>query len=62
MLYRKGDILKRSKSGNFQPYDPDNWKQKYLFNARYEAAARKAIGEQRQETLKAKQLERTKYL
>lgn len=64
MLYRNGDTIRRneSKSGNFIPYDPDAWKSETRFTKQFLDAVRHKINEHRQETLKRRQLLRTKYL
>ena len=64
MLYRNGDVIRRndSKSGNFIPYDPDAWKSETRFTKEFIQAVRQKINEHRQETLKNRQLLRTKHL
>lgn len=64
MLYRNGNTIRRneSKSGNFMPYDPDDWKSEARFTKEFMQAVRQKINEHRQETLKSRQILRTKYL
>lgn len=44
------------------PYDPDDWKSEVKFTKEFIQAVQQKINERRQETLKRRQLLRTKYL